>query len=138
VANVRNSYTKKVADKVGWPVNWWPPLVARAQGGLHPKVGDTYQKGTLGLFVWQPLRTYNLQPPQPIEQPIVLADLWPEIDPNSRSLRNRNVSTSRPIPQSHRSRQRRRQQSAPVETGQTLASPPPPELPAAYTPASGS
>ena len=26
VANVRNGYTKKVADKVGWPVNWWPTL----------------------------------------------------------------------------------------------------------------
>ena len=26
VANVRNGYTKYVADKVGWPVNWWPTL----------------------------------------------------------------------------------------------------------------
>jgi hypothetical protein len=23
---VRNGYAKYVADKVGWPVNWWPTL----------------------------------------------------------------------------------------------------------------
>jgi hypothetical protein len=38
---VRNGYTKKVADKVGWPVRWCPTLVscfAKLQnlGGFHP------------------------------------------------------------------------------------------------------
>jgi hypothetical protein len=28
VVNVHNGYTKKVAGKVGWPVNWCPTLVA--------------------------------------------------------------------------------------------------------------
>jgi hypothetical protein len=26
VVNVRNGHTQKVADKVGWPVNWCPTL----------------------------------------------------------------------------------------------------------------
>jgi hypothetical protein len=28
VANVRDGHTQKMADKVGWPVNWWPTLVS--------------------------------------------------------------------------------------------------------------
>ena len=56
VVNVRNGYPKYVADKMGWPVNWWPTLVVDvAMDGLPARLNRALFAAMSGTTWVRPL-----------------------------------------------------------------------------------